>query len=163
MSFERGDFLATVCVPKLDRIVITSRSDLCTVGAVNDAFYEVSMSGECLDFLTDCCVPKLNRIATSRCDPRTVEAESHARYEDSISMSFERLDFLTADCVPKLDRPVQTSRCNLRAIGTESDAKNRVCMSFERVDFLTADCVPCLLYTSPSPRDQRGSRMPSSA
>ena len=23
--------------------------------------------------------------------------------------------------------------------------------------------VPCLLYTSPSPRDQRGSRMPSSA
>ena len=26
-----------------------------------------------------------------------------------------------------------------------------------------ADGVPCLLYTSPSPRDQRGSRMPSSA
>ena len=27
------------------------------------------------------------------------------------------------------------------------------------------DCqdIPCLLYTSPSPRDQRGSRMPSSA
>ena len=27
----------------------------------------------------------------------------------------------------------------------------------------TAVCNPCLLYTSPSPRDQRGSRMPSSA
>ena len=33
----------------------------------------------------------------------------------------------------------------------------------------TFDCIivdldmPCLLYTSPSPRDQRGSRMPSSA
>ena len=26
-----------------------------------------------------------------------------------------------------------------------------------------SDCVLCLLYTSPSPRDQRGSRMPSSA
>ena len=25
------------------------------------------------------------------------------------------------------------------------------------------DCGICLLYTSPSPRDQRGSRMPSSA
>ena len=25
------------------------------------------------------------------------------------------------------------------------------------------DNIPCLLYTSPSPRDQRGSRMPSSA
>ena len=28
---------------------------------------------------------------------------------------------------------------------------------------LLAPCEPCLLYTSPSPRDQRGSRMPSSA
>ena len=28
--------------------------------------------------------------------------------------------------------------------------------------FLNKPCV-CLLYTSPSPRDQRGSRMPSSA
>ena len=27
----------------------------------------------------------------------------------------------------------------------------------------TAATPPCLLYTSPSPRDQRGSRMPSSA
>ena len=26
-----------------------------------------------------------------------------------------------------------------------------------------ADLISCLLYTSPSPRDQRGSRMPSSA
>ena len=26
-----------------------------------------------------------------------------------------------------------------------------------------AQCTLCLLYTSPSPRDQRGSRMPSSA
>ena len=28
---------------------------------------------------------------------------------------------------------------------------------------LQEQCVICLLYTSPSPRDQRGSRMPSSA
>ena len=28
---------------------------------------------------------------------------------------------------------------------------------------LAAQVNPCLLYTSPSPRDQRGSRMPSSA
>ena len=27
----------------------------------------------------------------------------------------------------------------------------------------TAESIVCLLYTSPSPRDQRGSRMPSSA
>ena len=30
-------------------------------------------------------------------------------------------------------------------------------------DFENADRVPCLLYTSPSPRDKRQSRMPSSA
>ena len=32
-------------------------------------------------------------------------------------------------------------------------------------NYMCAGChlVPCLLYTSPSPRDQRGSRMPSSA
>ena len=30
-------------------------------------------------------------------------------------------------------------------------------------DIKKRGCVICLLYTSPSPRDQRGSRMPSSA
>ena len=29
--------------------------------------------------------------------------------------------------------------------------------------YIIAQCLGCLLYTSPSPRDQRGSRMPSSA
>ena len=33
----------------------------------------------------------------------------------------------------------------------------------EGIDELNADLQICLLYTSPSPRDQRGSRMPSSA
>ena len=31
------------------------------------------------------------------------------------------------------------------------------------IDNLFDDFISCLLYTSPSPRDQRGSRMPSSA
>ena len=33
----------------------------------------------------------------------------------------------------------------------------------ENFEILTLDTNSCLLYTSPSPRDQRGSRMPSSA
>ena len=33
----------------------------------------------------------------------------------------------------------------------------------ERQQKISADREACLLYTSPSPRDQRGSRMPSSA
>ena len=31
------------------------------------------------------------------------------------------------------------------------------------IDFDIVDATNCLLYTSPSPRDQRGARMPSSA
>ena len=31
------------------------------------------------------------------------------------------------------------------------------------IGFVLTSCTDCLLYTSPSPRDQRGSRMPSSA
>ena len=33
----------------------------------------------------------------------------------------------------------------------------------ENFNACSAECRYCLLYTSPSPRDQRGSRMPSSA
>ena len=33
----------------------------------------------------------------------------------------------------------------------------------KRIGELQAEAYSCLLYTSPSPRDQRGSRMPSSA
>ena len=35
-------------------------------------------------------------------------------------------------------------------------------VAMDSTDGLTRG-IPCLLYTSPSPRDQRGSRMPSSA
>ena len=40
------------------------------------------------------------------------------------------------------------------------------CNEMKRVeygDIHSLKNIPCLLYTSPSPRDQRGSRMPSSA
>ena len=36
-------------------------------------------------------------------------------------------------------------------------------ISHEKIDLLHVHYAICLLYTSPSPRDQRGSRMPSSA
>ena len=39
-----------------------------------------------------------------------------------------------------------------------AEALDTMLWSFRDESFL-----PCLLYTSPSPRDQRGSRMPSSA
>ena len=40
---------------------------------------------------------------------------------------------------------------------------NKVCLSGLDAIALADQLIRCLLYTSPSPRDQRGSRMPSSA
>ena len=45
-------------------------------------------------------------------------------------------------------------------LGEKGQAKSRLMRGLVR--FLD-EYIPCLLYTSPSPRDQRGSRMPSSA
>ena len=43
------------------------------------------------------------------------------------------------------------------------DARIEGSAIFERIDLLGTHFKPCLLYTSPSPRDKRQSRMPSSA
>ena len=43
------------------------------------------------------------------------------------------------------------------------DERNCVVGDFDNYNAVCADGYYCLLYTSPSPRDQRGSRMPSSA
>ena len=56
--------------------------------------------------------------------------------------------------------------CNLWT-GREEDRANAICQ-FCDTDFIGTNGenggkYSCLLYTSPSPRDQRGSRMPSSA
>ena len=44
--------------------------------------------------------------------------------------------------------------------GRQADTTNHIA---ERLNESYGHCAMCLLYTSPSPRDQRGSRMPSSA
>ena len=47
----------------------------------------------------------------------------------------------------------------LERAGRENDIYVKNCVRYEKRNKV----YPCLLYTSPSPRDQRGSRMPSSA
>ena len=50
----------------------------------------------------------------------------------------------------------------LRFSGSLQDLKH-VSKAFPETPTMRKDFLVCLLYTSPSPRDQRGSRMPSSA
>ena len=47
--------------------------------------------------------------------------------------------------------------------GTQPLGAASVELRYDAAQFQVDDIQPCLLYTSPSPRDQRGSRMPSSA
>ena len=48
-------------------------------------------------------------------------------------------------------------------LNVTADIKDVFRHAFNEGQFEMAGIVRCLLYTSPSPRDQRGSRMPSSA
>ena len=56
--------------------------------------------------------------------------------------------------VPRLEKIVVTTHC-----GSATDRKQAVEDAVEEISKITG----CLLYTSPSPRDKRQSRMPSSA
>ena len=62
-----------------------------------------------------------------------------------------------------MDIQIKSSRA---VLATDSAVKKLVELKSEETvedSFLRMGVKPCLLYTSPSPRDQRGSRMPSSA
>ena len=50
-----------------------------------------------------------------------------------------------------------------RRVELDSNIKHRPLDVLEDKPAISEAAWPCLLYTSPSPRDQRGSRMPSSA
>ena len=50
---------------------------------------------------------------------------------------------------------IKSRTIGVKYSGLEKNAKQE--------DIVKIQCLTCLLYTSPSPRDQRGSRMPSSA
>ena len=65
---------------------------------------------------------------------------------------------LIDDCIRQVSRDVEEGASGPEAFNL---LLRRLMTHFDRVD--TEEGYTCLLYTSPSPRDQRGSRMPSSA
>ena len=76
------------------------------------------------------------------------------------------------DLVPDLvltsprTRAYETAAGLMAAAGLEGDPVIQEWLNFDLRPAIVMEelgALPCLLYTSPSPRDQRGSRMPSSA
>ena len=72
------------------------------------------------------------------------------------------------EAAEKLGGPVWVVKAQIHAGGRGKGGGVKVAKSLEEVRehadaILGMQLVTCLLYTSPSPRDQRGSRMPSSA
>ena len=63
--------------------------------------------------------------------------------------------FKTREAAAEVSETVSQLPMAIKIVGNEIDAAT--CQK------IAASYKPCLLYTSPSPRDQRGSRMPSSA
>ena len=73
-----------------------------------------------------------------------------------------------------IPQPLVVGTCDLGTLTNDyngtSDASDEYPLGTTTVTYTITDlsglvvtCTVCLLYTSPSPRDQRGSRMPSSA
>ena len=66
--------------------------------------------------------------------------------------------------IPENRKPALTRANNRYNLYLNDKIHNLIIDYFDEDDFnIVASWYICLLYTSPSPRDQRGSRMPSSA
>ena len=67
-----------------------------------------------------------------------------------------------ANAVQKIGREIRTAQMNAAEKAFAAKLMDRICADVSDL-VRRALSVTCLLYTSPSPRDKRQSRMPSSA
>ena len=74
------------------------------------------------------------------------------------------LSNLTVKHLKKTKAKIKKSKKRLKLLVlTTPDNPTGCVYTQEQLEKISEWCINCLLYTSPSPRDQRGSRMPSSA
>ena len=86
--------------------------------------------------------------------------------KNPLSLQLNAEDFLPASNEEKQSLVVMRESVNFWKDGIRRLKKNKIAMvSFVFIIAIAifAYLLPCLLYTSPSPRDMRRSRMPSSA
>ena len=80
-----------------------------------------------------------------------------------ISSLIAYLGVLSARSTRIVDNLLVLQASDAELIGLQKQRMRCIALAFREVAIAAALVCGCLLYTSPSPRDQRGSRMPSSA
>ena len=91
-------------------------------------------------------LPKIGQGLTDRGDRIADDLDEASRMQQQATQAQADYERALADAKAKAHNIAETTR---KSVDEELSAE--------------ADATDCLLYTSPSPRDQRGSRMPSSA
>ena len=95
---------------------------------------------------------------------------SFAKARSRLSVNHKKIinqenDFLFSEKTKSaFEKILQVSENKVLEIGFgEGDSLFEMAVNNPDIHFFGIEVYDCLLYTSPSPRDQRGSRMPSSA
>ena len=94
----------------------------------------------------------LNKIETGGDEVALAYAKQFDKYEGNIELTAAEIDAATALVPAKLQQDIQFAHNNVKRFAEA-----------QKTTLQDVECEVCLLYTSPSPRDKRQSRMPSSA
>ena len=106
------------------------------------------------------CIKHVSSVISPEREPRRLRAQV-VEHHLAVRWQLRHLPALDFRKVVVRAQPQRNRRAGQRVELVELLGGERASLLRERVDRRLAQL--CLLYTSPSPRDQRGSRMPSSA
>ena len=127
-------------------------------------FAGIAYAAEIRDLLTSADVTATIEKGTLRCNYVWRDPAALRRYTDGDKDEFTKLcsDSPLAISFEVSIRNNDSITREVESLRIRADGKLFGGLTFDRVQQINHQ-FSCLLYTSPSPRDQRGSRMPSSA